>query len=1013
MASGRVIVAGLAGVGLLTLAIAWVQRKPIARSRIDNALSEKGVPARYTITAIGTKTQRFANVSLGDPARPDLTADWIEIDTGSYLSGGAVKAVRASGIRLNTRIVGGKLNLGALEKLLPPPTGEPFRLPGIEVSLRKATMLVESDWGRIGIGLSGSGNLAGGFRGVAALVAPRLASGDCAADQIKLTGAVSVVDGRPGFVGPVAAQEMKCQGLTLARPRVQLDASLSQAADGWTGSATGSALRASGKGFSASDIGGKLTVAGNPARSTGTVELTLAALAGPNLTARQSRAAGDFTISQDSSGLGLAAQGTMTSSALRPDSALVARVRRAGQVASGTPVAPIAAQLANAFAGLERGSAAKADWRFDSHVGQNRLNLTGLTAASQSGVRLAASGPKAITFDWPGGLRLDADAQLQGGGLPATRIALSNNGGTAIMAPLSAGGARLSFSPVRFAFGRDLSLDTVATLDGPLGTGRISGLRIPINMHGGSPLSGCHALSFQSLTIASLQLDRTGLPVCIAGNQARIDRPMLAGRLGKTPIRISGDRAQLAFGNSNFSVTSLAVRLAAKDETTRLDAASFSGSLQRGGAAGRFAQLSGKLAGVPLLVSEAQGDWALRQRVLTMGGGLQISDAASEPRYFPLIANDFALRLADNQITANGTARHPKTGIAVSNVSITHDLNSGRGHAILDVPALDFGQALQPEELTPITKGVIALVKGRVTGRGDIDWGPDGVTSTGDFGTQSLDMAAAFGPVNGLSGRIRLSDLLGLATESPQSVKLASINPGIAVLDGEISYRLLPGLKAEILGGSWPFAGGRLSLQPTIMDLSTAATRHLTLKVEGLDAARFIAAMEFENVAATGLFDGELPLIFDQEGGRIEGGRLVARSGGTLSYIGEISNQNVGAMGRFAFDALKSIRYSRLSIDLDGNLGGDVITRIKFAGVSQAPIGGLKPKLPIPIKVRGLTNFPFIFNVTITAKFRQLFDTVRSINDPSILLKREFPNLDLTPVEKDQPVQPSERPPVR
>jgi hypothetical protein len=63
-------------------------------------------------------------------------------------------------------------------------------------------------------------------------------------------------------------------------------------------------------------------------------------------------------------------------------------------------------------------------------------------------------------------------------------------------------------------------------------------------------------------------------------------------------------------------------------------------------------------------------------------------------------------------------------------------------------------------------------------------------------------------------------------------------------------------------------------------------------------------------------------------------------------------------------------------------------------------------------ELRGLTNFPFIFNVTITAQFRQLFDTVRSINDPSVIVKRQFPQLDIKPVEKDKPVQPPERPPV-
>lgn len=1006
--------AGLAGVGLLALAVAWFQRDTIARRVIDKALTDKGVGARYTIKAITTKTQRIEQLSVGDPARPDLTAEWIEIDTGSYLRGGTVTAIRASGVRLRGQVSGGALRFGVLDKLRPAPSDTPFRWPDILVSLRNAQAVIDSEWGPISLGINGDGNLANGFRGAVALAAPRLAQSDCRADGVRITGEVTITARKPRFVGPVAARVINCQQIEIQWPELRLDASLSETADGWTGTGKGVAASANGLGFSGSGITAKLDLAGNRVNTGGTIEAALATLSGQHFGAGPTRIAGSFAIEQGDKGPKLASQGRVTGDNIRPAPALLARAIRLGQGATGTPVAPISAQLARAIEGLGSGSSAQANYVFANQDGQSRLSLNTLNMASKSGVRLAVTGAAPITLNWPGGFRLDGLAQLTGGGFPTTRISLNDQGGIATVAPLGSGGARLSLAPLRFGFGRKTRLETVAVLDGPLGNGRINGLRIPINWRGGSSLvANCIALSYQSLTIAGLSLDRGNLPTCITGNQARIDGLQLAGRLGETPIRISGDRTEIKLGNGDFAITNPTVRLALKDDVSRLDATVLTGSLQRGGAKGRFQGLSGKLANVPVLVSQANGDWALQQGKLKTTASLQVSDAASAPRYQPLLVDDFALKLVNNQINATGTARHPTSGTTVSLISITHDLDAGRGHAVLDVPGIEFGQAIQPEDLTLITNGVIAFVKGRVAGRGDIDWGQDGVTSTGDFGTDSLNMAAAFGPVAGLSGRIRLSDLLGLVTDTPQTVKLASINPGIAVLDGEISYRLLPDLKAEILGGSWPFAGGRLSLQPTVMDLSTAATRRLTLKVEGLDAARFIAAMEFENISATGLFDGELPLIFDQDGGRIEGGRLVARAGGTLSYIGEISNENIGAMGRFAFDALKSIRYNRLSIDLDGNLGGDVITKIKFAGVNQGAIRGIRPKLPIPIKIVGLNNIPFIFNITITAKFRQLFDTARSINDPSILVREYWPKAVLTPVEKPKSVQPAESTKVR
>jgi translocation and assembly module TamB len=487
----------------------------------------------------------------------------------------------------------------------------------------------------------------------------------------------------------------------------------------------------------------------------------------------------------------------------------------------------------------------------------------------------------------------------------------------------------------------------------------------------------------------------------VAGNQ-------LTGRLGSSPLSIGFGAARYDMVSKAFGIDAVNVRLATGARPTLLSLAAMSGTVRGKGASGRYSGATGQIGPVPLLMSEGAGDWAYAADIFTTKAAMKVSDAQAEYRFNPLISDDFALRFAAGVITANGKLKHPKTGTVVSAMTIDHSFARETGKALLNVDRLTFGQALQPEELTPITLGVIANVFGSVSGTGQIDWTPKGVMSSGAFRTQGMDMAAAFGPIAGLSGEIRLSDLLGIATEPNQIVSLAAVNPGIAVLNGQIDYQLLAGLKAQVNDGRWPFAGGFLILEPTVIDLNQAAERRLTFRVEGLDMARFIAAMEFENISATGTFDGTLPMVFDKDGGRIEGGRLVARDGGSLSYVGEISNENLGSMGRFAFDALKSIKYSRLSIDLEGAIDGDVITKISFAGVNQAPIQGVRASFPIPIKVTGLNNIPFIFNVTITAKFRQLFEMARSFNDPSLLINRMIPELQPVPKEDKKPVQPLE-----
>ena len=216
----------------------------------------------------------------------------------------------------------------------------------------------------------------------------------------------------------------------------------------------------------------------------------------------------------------------------------------------------------------------------------------------------------------------------------------------------------------------------------------------------------------------------------------------------------------------------------------------------------------------------------------------------------------------------------------MTEVTIEHRLSSGAGHATLDVPGLTFGQNLQPDELTRLTQGVIALVNGTISGHGRIDWVGEKVTSSGDFTTAHIDLAAPFGPVTGMSGTIHFNDLLGLTTPPGQVMTVKSINPGILVENGVIHYQLLPGQLVKIERGEWPFMGGRLILEETVLNFGRPTAKRLTFEVVGLDAKTFVDSLGFKEIAATGTFDGVLPMIFDEEGGRIVGGRLDARPGG-------------------------------------------------------------------------------------------------------------------------------------
>jgi hypothetical protein len=303
-----------------------------------------------------------------------------------------------------------------------------------------------------------------------------------------------------------------------------------------------------------------------------------------------------------------------------------------------------------------------------------------------------------------------------------------------------------------------------------------------------------------------------------------------------------------------------------------------------------------------------------------------------------------------------------------------------------------------------------------VRGQGVIEWNAAGQTSTGRFTTDNLDFAAAFGPVKGASGTLVFTDLLNLVSAPDQRLKVASINPGIEVNDGEIRYELRRNSQIAVLGGRWPFLDGVLTLEPTALNLGIAEVRRYTLRIEGLNAAKFVERLELPNMSATGTFDGALPLVFDENGGRIEGGQLNSRPpGGNVSYVGALTYKDLSTMANFAFDALKSLDYREMRIGMDGALAGEIVTRVKFTGVKQG--AGAKQNFI----TRRFANLPIEFNVNLRAPFLQLISSFKSLYDPAAVKDpRELGLLDAqgrplapsvtnppVPAIKPQDIQPS------
>lgn len=1005
----RRVVVALLSVLLVALVALWIERRTIARHFVDGELARRGVPARYEIEQLSPWRQRLTNVVIGDPANPDLTADWIELRTSLLPWRLDVLVARANKLRMRGRLVDGKLSLGSLDKLMPPPSGKPFALPHMSVDLADGQMALATPYGPVTLGFFGKGMLDDGFAGTLAATANRFEIGGCDARWLSAGMALRIERGQPVLRGPLRAQTLTCGALRVDQAQLGLGVRGSAALDAWAGNAGVSLGRVEQPRFRVDAVTGRVSFTSDRRGVRGDADLGSGPFRIDAGSGAALAAAGRYSFG--AKGFDLSGRVRASDTALAP--ATLATLRNQANAGAGTPLGPIVAQIVRAAtaAGRSFGADAAVDVR----------NADGRTILSVSRIRASAASGALLRLDRGEGFRLNlADAgwqvdgmlTLEGGGLPRVVASLQQAApgapitGRASIDPIAAGGARLALAPVAFSAALDgaTRIETVATLSGPLGDGRAEGLRVPVEARwaGGRLVvnTRCAAAGFDRLAMAGMVLNRAQLRLCPTGEAmvladrrglgggVRVIAPRLAGTLNGSPLTLAAGNADYALANGRFTARTLAARLGSGSAVTRIDIGSLDGRVRGGAVAGGFTGLGGQIGSVPLLLSEGAGRWDFTGGRLHLAGALTVSDAVDPARFHPLAARGAELTLANNRIVAAARLETPGGTVKVADARIEHDLGKGEGQANLDVTGIRFAEGgFQPAMLTELTKGVIADVSGTLSGKGQIRWNREGVKSDGIFRTDGMDLAASFGPVRKLSTEIHFTDLLNLETAPDQVATVGEVNPGVPVTSGTIRYRLLSGLRVQVDGVRWPFAGGELVLEPTVMDFSKQEERRLVFRVVGADAAQFLKELAFDNLNATGTFDGVLPILFDERGGRIEGGHLAARGGGSIAYIGTVTQEDLGTWGNIAFQALRSINYKSLGIEMNGPLDGEIITQINFAGISQGE--GAKSNFLI----RRLQKLPFVFNIQIRAPFRQLLDSVQSWYEPSRLIERNLPEL--------------------
>lgn len=990
---------------LVGLAAAWLSRERIAASIISNELKNRGIEATYEIEQIGGRREILTNIVVGDPEQPDLTIERAEVTLRYRFGFPAIGSVRLEQPRLFGTYVEGELSFGELDPLIF--TGEegPFEFPDLQLTVSDGRALIEGDHGPVAIKLDGSGHMRDGFAGEIAALSPRLQLSGCEAVQPTLYGRVSIKASRPRFEGPLRAARLACvkNGITLNGAAIRLSAQADETLAAFEGEAAmqfGPSSIASNR---LASLDGTADFSWREGGLTSRYELngrqliTAQVMAGDLSVDGWLRARRNFERVEIDADI----RGQVIRLGNGPDAVLA----RGVEATRDTMLAPLISRLRRGLAAEARASSLTAELSLRRTGEQTSVVIPAGSLRGSSGATLLALSRLQFAAGREGASRFSGNFATGGQGLPRIAGRIDRRPGGAVqlrlnMAEYAAGEARLALPDLVLTYRADGAIGFAGQVlsTGAFPGGSAEGLVLPIvgswsSSRGLALWNECVQVRFDGLRVSTLDLDRRSLTLCPQRGTAIVrydDRGLriaagvpaveVSGRLSDTPVALRSGPVGLAYPGV-MSARELLVTLGPADTATTFAVkdltARFGPEI-----GGQFEGTDVRLFAVPLDLLGASGEWEYADgRLVLTDGSFRLQDRQVPARFYPLTAEGASLTLEANLITADALLREPGSGRAVARVDIAHDLSSGRGHADLAVEELMFDERLQPETLTMLALGVVANTRGTVVGRGRIDWNESAVTSSGRFSSDALDFAAAFGPVKGASGTIEFTDLLGLTTAPNQRLRVASINSGIEVRDGEVAIEIRNGEVLALRSGTWPFMGGTLTMLPVDINFGEAEVRRYVLEVEGLDAARFVEHMELNNIAATGIFDGTVPIVFDIEGnGRLEEGLLLSRPpGGNVSYVGELTYEDLGAVANFAFSTLRSLDYRQMRIAIEGPLTGEIITRVRIDGVSQGANAERN------FLTRAIAGIPIRLDLNVRAQFYTLLGNIRSMYDPSAI----------------------------
>jgi Dicarboxylate transport len=352
--------------------------------------------------------------------------------------------------------------------------------------------------------------------------------------------------------------------------------------------------------------------------------------------------------------------------------------------------------------------------------------------------------------------------------------------------------------------------------------------------------------------------------------------------------------------------------------------------------------LSAKLDAARLKLTRGGADVAVDGSTGTAPGAVvTVSALLSDPARAARLATEKVtgnIVLADNIVHSQFDIAAGPRRVHIGNISVTHKMTTGTGHAIIDFRAVTFSpQGLQPSNISPLLS-TIAQADGSAGFAGRLDWTAKHLDSRGQLDVDDLRFTSPLGEAERLRTHIVFTSLLPLVTAPNQQIDIARVDWALPFTESE-THISIASSRIHIDDARTDIAGGTVSLSPLSVDLSSGTTIHGIVRLEHVALGSIIGVSNLgSKLHLEGPVSGIIPFSFGPDGLHFAGGQIEADGPGRLSIDSSLwGGGEANAAEKAAYKAMENLAYDTLSASIDSQPGGRLRLDFHVSGYDDSP----------------------------------------------------------------------------